>query len=1431
MNLQSWIEQNNLDTEVTLNNYLTLHSSNYYILPEKEKVITDEFTLNISDDEFEEAEENQCQYVIFKFGDKYYYTALDTDNEVQFNIFRYIGQSTDYILNYPFLGVHGKYELMNGTREYEDWVTKAQFLGILQLGICEKNTLAGAINFQQVCKDNNIKPILGEQITVSNEGSSKFDVKVYVVNNRGWQNLLRINKILNVDNVNNKFIYIWDLINYAGGLILVLQNGNVVNDLGLSLINKFKQNFHSVLFQFDSVEYQSDQKDKEYLDSLQLYLKKWKGIIPPILINDAYYLEKEDSHIKIILNELDQGVSQYKSDDQYFKSLADNFDKLNKLFKEDAKLHELMEEMIENLEWLVGECNFEINLSEKHLPEFYHSEYNDVNQLFFDILDKGYQEKIVGKVDDEDIYIERLAKEIELIQSAGVVNYFLSVWDMINWCADNDILTGPGRGSGAGALVSYLMGITQVDPIQFNLIFERFLNESRVKKELPDIDIDYESKRRKEVKNYLIEAYGDNYVTAIGTYQTMQLRAAIKELGRNNGLEEKDLNYITKLIDFALGEDVTWGSIFKKALDKPKVKEFIQNNFQLINDIRLCLGMPKSQGVHAAGMIVVPKYDDKGNAKQVYDWMPVKDIDGNLVSEWEGSFVDKAGFLKHDVLGLTQLDILSFIKKQLKENKGVDINLEHDIKFGDKNVYALFQKGYTEDVFQFTSTGLKAYCQDLKPDSIEDLIAAVALYRPGPMENNMHYDYIKLKYKEKDPEYDYMLEDVTRETYGLYIYQEQIMKSVQILGNLDLDSSEKVRKAIGKKIYSEMEKWKKEFIKGAYNNGCEEYEAIKIWNKFEAFAKYSFNRCISGKEKFYKVGFNKDKSQYHPTIEEMYKIKNDSKYAKDIGKKELHFKYKHKGYGMCFSLGTDNKLRRNKIVDIYYEGVNPLYRVTLENGSCIEVTMNHKFPTNNGEKKLEDIDINNDKIFYNLGYVQDIHEYSFIKKEKSDFNIGNKWWESTDRGLNVEEGKVGFQKRKTEYTEFQRIKKKKQKEVKECELCGINFKENNIKREAHHVDFDHFNNVEDNIVLICPSCHKKEHYKVGRKKMGQKGLKTDLLSIKDIKYVGEESVYNVEVEGPNHNFVTNEGVVTSNSHSTSYAILGYWSAYLKYYYPLEFWTASFEFADDNEVSSRITELSKLDNGVEIVSPDINSSKDHFTNNIDEGKIYWSLNKIKMVGTVICERIVEERNKNGDFFSLNEFRQRISKKDCGKNVLFNLILAGAFDEVEEIEDIRSRNKLIKRWAELTGSEIPEEFTDNNRVAKKYFWVLKQKDLTGLGVINYKDIAEGSNIKGEFIESNDFFRESMQNKNDAVVGGVLNDIVERQSKKGKFAQLELATNDNIIYVTIWNDMYDKFKKEIKQAEGKIVMVSGTVKKDKFKQVNVLYSNELTNLQSFA
>ena len=1149
MDLQTWIEKNNLSTSrLTLNNYLTLNDLNYYILPEKDKVITNEFTLNISDDEFEEAEKNECEYIIFKFGGKYYYTPFDLDNEIQFNIFRYIGQSNDYIINYPFLGVHGKYELMNGTREYEDWVTKAKFLGIRQLGLAEKNTLAGTIAFQEACKNQDIKPILGETIIIGNDknGREKIDAKVYIVNKQGWQNLLRINKFLNVDNVENKFIYIWDLINYAEGLILVLQNCNIVhNKLGLVWVNRFRQNFYNVLFQFDSVEYESDQKDKEYLDSLQLYLKKWKGIIPPVLINDAYYLEKEDSHIKIILNELDKGISQYKSNDQYFKSLADNYNKLNELFKNDEKFDKLIEEMLGNLEWLVGECNFEINLSEKYLPKFEYEGYENSEDLFFELLEKGFEEKVSGKVENEDIYIERLENEIDLIKKGNVIDYFLSVWDIINWCADNDILTGPGRGSGAGSLVTYLLGITQIDPIKFKLLFERFLNNSRIKKELPDLDIDYESLRRKEVKNYLVDAYGDNYVTAIGTYQTMQLRATIKELGRENGLEEKDLNYITKLIDFALGEDITWGSLFKKALDKPQVKEFVQNNFQLINDIRLCLGMPKSQGVHAAGMIVVPKKDSNGNEKQVYDWMPVKDIDGNLVSEWEGSFVEKAGFLKHDVLGLTQLDILSFIKKQLKENKEININLEYDIPFGDSNVFSLFQKGYTEDVFQFTSTGLKAYCQDLKPDSIEDLIAAVALYRPGPMESNMHYDYIKLKYKEKEPEYDYMLENVTKETYGLYIYQEQIMKSVQVLGNLDLDSSEKVRKAIGKKIYSEMEKWKDKFIEGAKENGCEEYEAIKIWNKFEAFAKYSFNR----------------------------------------------------------------------------------------------------------------------------------------------------------------------------------------------------------------------------------------------------------------------------------------------SHSTSYAILGYWSAWLKYYYPLEFWTASFEFADDNEVSSRITELSKLNNGVEIVAPDINSSKDYFTNNINEGKIYWSLNKIKMIGKIICEKIVKERNKNGDFFSLSEFRQRVPKKDTGKNVLFNLILAGAFDQVENIKDIRNRNKLIKQWAELTGSQIPEEFTDNNKVSKKYFWILKQKELTGLGVINYKEIFEGLKIKGEFIESNEFFRESIQGKENVVIGGVFNNIVKRHNKKGKFVQLELETNDNIIYVTVWNDVYEKFKTEINQGEGQILIVSGVIKLDKFKQVNVLHTNEKTNLEFFA
>lgn len=358
---------------------------------------------------------------------------------------------------------------------------------------------------------------------------------------------------------------------------------------------------------------------------------------------------------------------------------------------------------------------------------------------------------------------------------------------------------------------------------------------------MPDIDSDFASDRRDDVKRYMEERYGINYVTSIGTFGTFKIRSGITDLCREYNVDLKLTKYLTAIID----ESSSFTELFKEAnklsVNKQNfVKTFIQDNFQVIEDYILLRDQVKNSSVHAAGVIIVPKKYN-GQPMTIYDWMPVKKIDNVLVTEWEGPMLETTGYLKEDILGTKQLQKLHKIIEAIKINNNIVIDF-NDIPLDDENVFDLFKGGNNEDVFQLGAIGLKAYCRELKPENIEDIIATISLYRPGPMETGIHKNYIKIKNGLKNIEYDYMMEDITKDTYGLVIYQEQVMKVMQVLGGFNLVEADDIRKAMGKKDRQKMENYKDRFLRNALEKGCDKYEAITIWNKLEAFATYSFNR-------------------------------------------------------------------------------------------------------------------------------------------------------------------------------------------------------------------------------------------------------------------------------------------------------------------------------------------------------------------------------------------------------------------------------------------------------------------------------------------------------------------------------------------------------------------------------------------------------------
>jgi DNA polymerase-3 subunit alpha len=856
--LDDWLLDNRILSEEPAGEEVVIEGfGKCFLFDNGEKPLFDE-DLYFTNLETDELVTEGFSHIIFKWGNNFYYSPV-SEEKIKFNILRNIGEvdlEFEHKDLYVNLGVRGKLEVLNGSGDYVEWAKKAKYFGMDALGICEKNTLAATMPLQLACEKVGIKHVFGITVDLMLAGS-RHEVKVYAQTQKGWQNLLRIAKAVNVDNHTEKFISLRELILRSYGTSLVLGAGFPIRPL---LERVLKAYFKKVYYQLDTTIYDADRLDKMQLENLRDYLQGWGSAhaIDPILLSDSYYIEKQEANTKKLLNKVATGSSHRNSSDQYFKTFEDHYDILEPLFEEGKKFNGLeFDDIIDlaayNTVKIAKGAKAKIILGELHLPDYEMSfpeelQYGDQDTLFLHLVEEGFKRKVPAGKEQE--YRDRLNYEYDVIRTKaavatghprGFVDYFLILWDIIRFCKENGIQTGIGRGSAAGSVISYLLDITEADPIAYGLLFERFLNEKRIASGLPDIDCDFQSSRREDVKAYMEKKYGKDHVFSIGTFGSIKVKVALKDMARVYGVPVKVVNIISGMISDKEALTMSWAQLFEKALSNPKIKDFIKRYPQLIEGVRLVMGMVRNTGVHAAGVVITPKRNAQGEPMQCYDWVPVKIMDGLLVSEWDGPTLELAGFLKEDILATAALDKLQHIVNTIKETTGEEIDiLQIDLK--DPKTYELFALGRTQDVFQFNSVGMTKFISELRPDNIGDLTAANALYRPATMQIDAHTDYILYKHGEKEPVYDWGLREVTAETYGIMVYQEQMMEAVRVIGGFSLVDADGVRKAMGKKKADLMESYREQFIKGAQERSCDELIALSIWNKIEAGAGYGFNK-------------------------------------------------------------------------------------------------------------------------------------------------------------------------------------------------------------------------------------------------------------------------------------------------------------------------------------------------------------------------------------------------------------------------------------------------------------------------------------------------------------------------------------------------------------------------------------------------------------
>jgi DNA polymerase III subunit alpha len=940
--LRAWLECNFISHEIIDEEILDIEEFGklFIFIADGKTIIKEEYCLNIHPDTVQELNKMDLRGVCFFFGERWYWTDFnlkkDSLNElvIKPNFFdlKNIGKSSlEDSGNFIHLGIHDEYELMNGSGGSKDWIQKAKFLNMSRLGFCNENTLAGALAFQIACGKEGIKPVIGETITVarnyleSEEIHNLFKLKVYVKNKIGWRNLLRINKSINVDF--NRFIPESELMKFSEGLYLIFDKEsylceNIDDEYKvLDEIFKYKEEseFEDLFIQIDSVEFENDDLDLKNLNIIKQVFRNYSNYLEPILINDSYYVDKEFWEVKKYLNNTAR-VVRPSSKNQFFKSEMETLNCFSNWLNVIG-FQDFLSRAVKNTKLLSDNCDYEIEIGKHKLPKF-KTENNE--DLFFELLHKGIESKL-QKTEDLSKYLSRLEKECEVIIKAGLIDYFLILWDIIKAAKDNDILVGVARGSAGGSLVCYLLDIIDIDPIEFDLLFERFLNETRVSGEraksadsLPDVDVDFEANNKDWVKRYIESKYGYDRVCSIGTFTRMKLKTCIKDFSKQFGLEFSYVNFVTKSIPDSV-HDNDWQDIFEYASSNKILMDFIQKNPKIVNLTKIVLNSCKSKSIHPSALIIVPDEDEDGNKVNIFDWVPIKKIDGFLVSEWEGKYMERAGFLKEDILALSQLDKFKNMIKLVKRNYGKDIVLR-DIPLNDRRVFKYFQKGWNEDVFQFGTAGLKTYSQKVIPTDIEHLVAMNALYRPGPMESNAHNDFASIKSGKKKPEYDYGLREVTEATSGLYVYQEQIMRAVHVLGNLSLVEADEVRTVMKKFDAKKMKSFEDKFLEGAISNGCSEKEAVKIWKKLMAFAGYGFNKShaaaysiIGYQSQWFKVNYPlefwttalqfADEKIIPSILNEFGKVENDISLSPvDINESQLHFECNPKTKTIFWSL-------------------------------------------------------------------------------------------------------------------------------------------------------------------------------------------------------------------------------------------------------------------------------------------------------------------------------------------------------------------------------------------------------------------------------------------------------------------------------------------------------------------------------------------------
>ena len=748
------------------------------------------------------------------------------------------------------LSLHSEYSINDGLISMADLAQKTSDLGYESVAITDNSNLFGFVNFYQTMRENGIKPICGSEMTLEGE-NSKGQLTLLAKDLEGYKNLMKLISHANTHGKRNKECFINieilkenkdGLIMFTGGLESQIANSVLADKFDLAekqarfLKDIFQENF---FLEITRVGFENEEKCNNSLIEISK-----SSDIPLIASNRVRFLNQNDfeSHETRVSIQSGYVLSDPRrkrdyQENQYLKS----FEEMQNLFND-------IPEAIDNAFEVSKKCNLEIKTGIYVLPDFETPDELKESEYLRKLSEKGILEKTklnnLKELPSE--YLDRFNYELDTILEMGYEGYFLIVADFVNWAKDNDVPVGPGRGSGAGSLIAYALGITGLDPMKYDLLFERFLNPDRISN--PDFDIDFCRDGREKVIEYVTNKYGKHAVAQICTFGTMAARAVVRDVARAQGKSYSLGDKIAKLIPFS--PEMTLERAIKESKDLKQILKIDEDASEIFEMALKLEGTTRSVGKHAAGVVIAPS--------AINDYSPLyldaDTFDENLSQSYATQYsmedIEAVGLQKFDFLGLKTLTVINNALIQINDFRN-SINLEpinlDDLDLDDKGVFALLQKGITTAIFQMESRGMREYLIKLKPNNFEDIIAMIALYRPGPLEMKMVDTYIDRKNGIEKIDYskDSEVEKILKSTYGVIVYQEQVMQLAQEFSGFTLGQADILRKAMGKKIPEVMESQRESFIEGAQNKNKVKRVAEDLWDQIETFAGYGFNKSHS----------------------------------------------------------------------------------------------------------------------------------------------------------------------------------------------------------------------------------------------------------------------------------------------------------------------------------------------------------------------------------------------------------------------------------------------------------------------------------------------------------------------------------------------------------------------------------------------------------